>query len=110
MKFFGAILLALAFFYTFYTGAMAAWSYFRMSDVVEQALQDQARAGALPVRGAVLRRAAEAGVPIDDRHVVVLEEEGTLRVLVRWRWPVISYGGDEVLALPLSLERSRARR
>ncbi len=109
MRLLGGLLLALAFFYVFSTGAMAVWSYFRVSDVVERALQEHGGTGPPAVREAILAGTADAGVPVDDRQVLVEEDGAAVRVRVRWSWPIVQYGGEGVVAVPLSVERSRAR-
>jgi hypothetical protein len=109
MKAISAVLVALAFVYAFYTASLAAWSYFEMSDVVEKALEDNARAGVAPLREAIVKGATDAGVAVQEQQIVVAEDDSNVRVRVRWTWPVINYGGAEVIALPLWLERSVTR-
>src|SRR5262249_58517215 len=64
-------LLALAFFYGFYCGVMSIWSYFAMASIVDQAVTERGRAAAAPVREYIIKNAAESGVNIQDRNVVV---------------------------------------
>jgi hypothetical protein len=109
MKLASALLVAIGFVYAFYTGSLAAWSYFEMSDVVEKALEENARAGAAPLREAIVKAATDAGVRVEERQVVVAEEERLVRVRVRWTWPVMNYGGEDVLTVPLWLERAVTR-
>lgn len=111
MKHIAGVLLVLGFFYAFYCGTMALWSYFEMSDIVDRAVENHARGGPGLVRDAIVRGAAESGVPITADAVVVAEsgEPQALHVRLRWAWPVWNYQGTDVLQIPLSLEREFAR-
>ncbi len=64
-------LLFIAFFYGFYCGVMAIWSYFAMASIVDDAVTERGRAAAAPVRDYIIKSAAESGVRIQDRNVVV---------------------------------------
>jgi hypothetical protein len=103
------LLLLVAFFWAFYTGAMAVRSYWQMSEVVEGALDRGARAGPIAVRDTILRGAAEAEVPLADSDVMVSEESRVLFVKLRWAWPVIAWQGEQIVQIPFSIERSYAR-
>ena len=48
------LLLAVGFFYAFYCGVGAVWSYFELSSVVDRALEERGRAGAAAVREAII--------------------------------------------------------
>jgi hypothetical protein len=111
MSYLTGLLGALAFFYAFYCGTMALWSYFEMADIVDRAVEDHARAGPVLVREAIVKGAATSGVPVAGDAVLVSEsgERRGLRVQLRWSWPVIHYQGQDVLQIPLSLEREFER-
>ncbi len=102
-------LLAVGFCYAFYSGAAAIWSYLELSNVVDRALEERGRGGPVAVREGIVHGAGQAGVKLTDRDVVVAEEGGLYTVQVRWTWPVVSYKGDDVLEIPLSLQRSVRR-
>ena len=106
MKTLGGILVALAFFYAFYAGVMALWSYIQVAGVVDKAWEDQGRNGAGSVRTAIVKGANDGGVPLDVRFVAVGEDDRTVSVAVRWSFPAISYKGDVFVEIPLSLRRS----
>lgn len=108
MKALALLAVALGCFYLFYTGAMAAWSYFTLSSIVEDAVYEHGRAAG-PVRDGILRAAAAAGLALDERQVTVAAEDRTLHVQVRWTWPLVTYQGTTYVEVPLSLERSFAR-
>ena len=103
------LLLAVAFFYAFYCGAGAIWSYLELSSVVDRALEESGRAGAAAVREAILQSAGRAGVRVHAQNVLVSEEGGIYSIHIRWTWPVITYRGENVLEIPLSLQRSVRR-
>lgn len=110
MKLVTGTLVALACFYGFYCGAMAAWSYFRMSEIVEDLGAGGTATGPEAVREAIVARARAAGIGLDAGRVAVSDEPGSLGVRVRWTWPVITWEGTPVLEIPLSLERRLRRR
>ena len=103
------LLLAVAFFYAFYCGAGAIGSYFELSSVVDQALEERGRAGAAAVREAILVGVGRAGIGVPAPNVLVSEESGIYSIHIRWTWPVITYQGENVLEIPLSLQRSVRR-
>jgi hypothetical protein len=107
----GGLAVLIAFFYVFYSGAMVVWSYFRVSEIIDTALIEHGQAGAPGVRESILRQTAAAGVRLHPEQALVSDDdERELSVHVRWAWPVIRYGGEDVLAIPLSIERTVARR
>src|SRR5207247_708259 len=50
---------------------------------------------------------AESGVPLADRDVSVTVDNRVHTVNIVWSFPVIVYRGERVLAIPLSLKRSK---
>lgn len=109
MKIVLVALLVLAFFYAFYSGVMVIWSYLEVSGAVDRAWEEQGKNGASSVRAAIVKHAADAGVPLDDRLVQVGEDDRSLSVRLRWSWPVVSYQGETIVEIPLSMERAFAK-
>jgi len=103
------VLLAIAFFYGFYCGVMSIWSYFAMASIVDLAVQERGKAAAAPVREYILKSAAESGVRLDDRNVVVTTDERRLSINLKWTFPVVTYKGEDLVEIPLSLQRAFAR-
>jgi len=103
------VLLAIAFFYAFYCGVMSIWSYFAMASIVDQAVTERGRTAAAPVRDYIIKNAAESGVNIQDRNVVVTTDEHHLNINLRWTFPVVTYKGEDIVEIPLSLERAFGR-
>ena len=103
------LLVAIGFVYAFYSGAVAVWQYFEIKGIVEDSVAAREkvdpydRAGR--VKDDILRRAPESGMALDEREVFVTEENRTLRVLIRWSYPVIVYKGDVVLSIPLAYDK-----
>src|SRR2546427_958517 len=102
-------LLFIAFFYGFYCGVMAIWSYFAMASIVDDAVTERGRAAAAPVRDYIIKSAAESGVRIQDRNVVVTTDERQLNINLRWTFPVGTYKGEDIVEIPLSMERAFGR-
>ena len=104
------LLVAVALVYAFYSGAMAIWSHLEVQGIVEEVVAERARADrfdrAARVKEDILKRAAASGIVLDDRETRVTDEGRLFTVLVRWPWPVIAWGGDVVLAIPLKHERA----
>ena len=102
-------LLFIAFFYGFYCGVMAIWSYFAMASIVDDAVTERGRTAATPVRDYIIKSAAESGVRIQDRNVVVTTDERQLNINLRWTFPVVTYKGEDIVEIPLSMERAFGR-
>lgn len=102
-------LLAVTASYAAYCGFIVAWSYLSLSNVVERAFDTQGVGGVEPVRAAILQGAARAEVRLDQDNVVVDESELGLAVRLQWVQPVLTYQGRNLVAVPLSLERSWSR-
>jgi len=97
--------------YVFYTGAMAIWSYLEITSLVEDVVNERAsRSGrderATRIRDELAKKVAESGIKIDARSVSVADTGLALDVGVRWNWPVVSYQGQDYLAVPLKHERT----
>lgn len=94
--------------------------YFQMRALTEQAFDDAAsrakRTGGAAdaptpefladVRSGILLGAQRAGLPIDLRNLEVVSERSAIRVTVHWSQPVITYGSETILAIPMRLDRS----
>lgn len=104
------LLVAVGIVYAFYSGAVAVWQYLEIKGIVEESVAERAKVDrqerAARVRDDILKRASASGVTLDERDVLVTEEERTLRVLIRWSHPVIVYKGDAVLSIPLAFDKS----
>lgn len=106
-----------------YTVVLASSHYIAAREMVDQVLQEsssrlragtasgsqQSAADLVPdVQVALLIRARRYGIPIEGRNLVVFAEGRGLTVNLKWSYPVISYRGDVILTIPMSLERSLA--
>jgi len=105
------LLVAVGCIYVFYSGAMTAWSYLEVKGVVEDVGAERAPKSerlyrANQVKEDIAKRVAASGIKVEDREISVADEGRTLDVRVRWNWPVIVYRGDELFAIPLTLERT----
>ena len=91
--------------YGIYNGAMALRSHQTLSAVVDEVLERSEAVQADAVRELVIQRAADRGVPLDQTNVLVTEQDAAISVRVVWSWPVFEYQGEEVVKIPLSVER-----
>jgi hypothetical protein len=100
-------------------GLVSAGSvYFQMRSLVDQAFHEattrQLRTGAMPetatpeyvtdVRVGILTGAQRAGLPLDPRNLNVASEKTAIRVTLHWSQPVLAYGGETILAVPLWID------
>jgi hypothetical protein len=108
MRLVGWLLVAFVFFYGAYCAAKSGWSYLELSTVVEEALVQHGRSGGEAVKRAILAGAAERGITLDDRNVFVNEAHRLLVARVKWSFPALQVGGDDVVEIPISVERSVA--
>jgi hypothetical protein len=106
-----------------YTVAGMGWSYFTVQELVDTALRDASdrhraafAAGSQiavdsltsSVRSGILLGALHEGIGIDAGDVGVSANSVGLSAVVRWNYPVVRYGRDEVLVVPMSVSRSLA--
>ena len=106
--------------YVGYGMVSAGAVYFQVRALADQAFDDasgrQKRAGGAAdaptpefltdLRSGILQGAQRAGLPIDARNLTVVSERGAIRVTVHWSQPVITYGGETILSVPLWIDRS----
>ena len=99
-----------AFTYAAYTGFLGFADYAKVSTVIESALSHQPkerwvdRAGA--VHEAVVRDARAAGIPLDEKDVVVTEADRLLRVRAGWSHAMLVVRGQVLFWIPIWIERS----
>jgi hypothetical protein len=108
MRFIGWGVLLVVLAYAAYAAMISAQSYLQVAEVVDHAVSNPpagSATNAALLRQAVLARANEAGLALDERNVVVSEMERGLHVKVAWSYPVIVVNGDPVFAVPLSHSR-----
>lgn len=104
-----------------YTAVSATSSYLATQGMVDQVLQEAiaklkagASTGSQPsfedlaaeVRVTLLVRARRYGIALDEGSLRVLPANGGLRVKLKWSYPAVTYRGDPVVVVPMSLERS----
>lgn len=58
------------------------------------------------VKEAIIREAAQDGVTLADSRVDVSLDGRTLRIRVKWVYPVVTAMGENVVAIPLRVARS----
>jgi hypothetical protein len=110
-----------AFGWVAYTVALAGWNYYATLAMIDKVLQQQAgnyraaratgTADALnkvvaSVRNSVVFEARQEGLPVQESDVDVSLYSAGISVAARWSYPVISYGGNDLLVFPISVRRS----
>lgn len=93
--------------YLAYAGMMSAWQWLEIENVVDEALQPRNATDVLTVKNNIVKDANAAGVPLTDRDVFVTASDRALLVHVAWTYPVILVRGEKVLAVPLSVKRTK---
>ena len=106
------LLVALGLCWAFYVGAMSVWQYFQVSSTVDEAFEQRSVGQSYDmrlIRNHVLRVSNEAGIPLTERDVNVVQASDQVVVEVVWSYPVLIFKGEVVLAVPLSVKRQRAQ-
>ena len=104
-----------------YTAVSASSAYLAAREMVDQVLREATPKGkaaaaaggqqpfvdfAPDVREIVLIRARRYAIPLDERDLAVWAEGSGIRVRLKWSYPVMTYGRNAILVLPMSVERS----
>ena len=95
-----------------YSGMIAAWSYIAVNNAVDEIVSTDG-VETIPSRelkDKVMSAANEAGVPLSDKDVIVTNAGHGVNIEVIWTVPVVIVNGDAVVAVPLSVRRTSARR
>jgi hypothetical protein len=108
MKLVRWLLLAFVLFYGVYCVATTAWAYIELSSTVERALAEHGRDGGGAVKRFIVMAATEKGIPLKDGNVYVNEANRILLVRVTWTFPAVRWRGDDVVEIPVWVERSIA--
>jgi hypothetical protein len=103
-----------------YVVVAASWTYSAAGDAVDKALFDAASRYRTPlrtgtftesmladVRESVAREAGRSGFAVDATDVAVSASALGLSASIRYAYPLITHRGTGILAIPLSLERSK---
>ena len=107
--------------WTGHTVATAGWSYFSTQEMVDKVLREatgrhrSALVGGTQrardeligdIRASILLAARREGMPIDARSIVVSANSTGVSASVGWSYPVVTYGGNDVVVFPMSVQRS----
>ena len=103
-----------------YTALSAASAYIATGEMIDQVVGEvtpKMRAAAASgqrepfdalaaeIRETLLVRAQRYGIPLDPRDLAVRSDGRGISVKLRWSYPVIRYGRNPLLLIPMSLER-----
>ena len=98
----------------------AGSSYFATQELVDSAVSQtnakrkaQAAAGSpstleevtSELRVAIVRASRHADLQLDERQLLVQADAQGIRIHVKWTYPILTYGDQTYLAIPLSVER-----
>lgn len=104
-----------------YSAIAAGSNYFQISELIDNGFQEAVRrakpsasaplqrideAFAADVRAAIVRMARRDGLPIEERKLRLSQTPTSIRVELKWAYPVLAYDGENVIAVPLSLDRT----
>jgi hypothetical protein len=110
MKFVFWLLVGIGVVYLFYSAVVAGYSYLQVNDIVTESVGARSKLDrferALRVKDDILKKTLEAGLTLDERAVVVTEEDRTVHVRIRWSQPLIIYRGDLIFGIPISYDKS----
>ena len=101
-------LVIVAFCYVAYSGMLAAWSWIAVQNAVDEIISKEG-VESVPIpelRTRVMKAANEAGIPINEKEVIVTKEDKGVQVEIFWTVPMIVVKGEPVLAVPLSVKRT----
>lgn len=127
MRLIGWTLVVVLLLGAFVATAKAAYSWWQVSSIVDEAALSQihasvgARAAGASVsaerrgrldkiRDIIVRNAEGLGLALTHDRVGVAEDETGIRVRVRWVYPLLEWEDEVVVAVPLSIDRSFAPR
>ena len=112
MKLIFWFLVMLGLCWAFYVGAMSVWQYFQVAGTVDEAFEQRTVGQSYDmrlIRDHVLRVTNEAGIPLTERDVFVLQAGDQIVLEAVWSYPVLILKGEVVLAVPLSVKRQRTQ-
>ena len=102
-----------------YTTAGAGWSYFSTQEIVDKVLVEasnryrsalnsgSATSGVTSyVRNAIVSSARRDGMAIQESDVQVSASAVGITATVRWSYPIVTQGGQDLLVVPMSIHRS----
>jgi hypothetical protein len=108
--FWGVVIVGLA--YLAYSGMVAASSWIAVNNAVDEIVSAD-NVETIPSRelkSKVMTAANAAGVPLNEKDVVVTNMGRGVNIEVLWTVPVVVVNGDAVFAVPLAVRRSSAKR
>ncbi|HEY2994800.1 MAG TPA: hypothetical protein VGM22_18460 [Methylomirabilota bacterium] len=108
--FWGVVIVGLA--YLAYSGMIAASSWIAVNNAVDEIVSAE-NVETIPSRelkSKVMTAANAAGVPLGEKDVVVTNMGRGVNIEVLWTVPVVVVNGDAVVAVPLAVRRSSAKR
>ena len=98
--------------YLAYSGMIAASSWIAVNNAVDEIVSAE-NVETIPSRelkSKVMTAANAAGVPLGEKDVVVTNMGRGVNIEVLWTVPVVVVNGDAVVAVPLAVRRSSAKR
>ena len=108
MKLFVWGVIAVALLYLAYCGMISAWSWIAVNNAVDEIVSREGveSTPSRELKAKVMTATNEAGVPLDERDVIVTPGDGRVTVEVVWTIPVVVFKGETVVAVPLAVKRT----
>jgi hypothetical protein len=106
-------LVAVVLLYAAYSGMIAVSSWIKINNAVDEIVSkdDVAATPSRELRAKVMSAANEAGVPLNEKDVAITNDSGqSVEIEVLWTVPLVIVNGDTVVAVPLAVRRTSARR
>ena len=107
--FWGLLIAGLA--WIAYSGMLAAFSYVAVNNAVHEIVSRDG-VETIPSRelkARVMTAANEAGVPLAEKDVRIVNTDRVVNVEVVWTVPLVVVNGDAVVAVPLTVRRKSGR-
>jgi hypothetical protein len=94
-----------------YGAGLAFRSHSRLTRAVDSTIDEgsHGRVNAQSLKEALLRKATEAGVKLDEHGVSIDETPQSLDVHISWHSPVVTIAARDWLVIPMTLDRTLDR-
>jgi hypothetical protein len=95
-----------------YGAGLALWSHSRLTNAVDSTIDERSHGGrvnAKVLKEALLKKATEVGVKLDEHDISVDETPQSLDIHISWQSPVLTIAARDWLVIPMTLDRAMER-